>query len=170
MFYKYNPFAAAYPSDRGPRGKIFRPVIDFRTYVRAGHILLMFPLGIAYFVLLVVSFSVGGALIWTLVGPVILLSVLFVSRWLGDLEALMAGFANQTQIRRPPSRLEGVSNFRSQVKVRLVDPTTWTGLIYLFALWMRIYIHYLAQYLYLQVRDLSVAVLCILLYILYNIH
>ena len=31
-------------------------------------------------------------------------------------------------------------------------------LIYLFALWMRIYIHYLAQYLYLQVRDLSVAV------------
>ena len=133
MFYKYNPFAAAYPSDRGPRGKIFRPVIDFRTYVRAGHILLMFPLGIAYFVLLVVSLSVGGALIWTLVGPVILLSVLFVSRWLGDLEALMAGFANQTQIRRPPSRLEGVSNFRSQVKVRLVGPTTWTGLIYLFA-------------------------------------
>ena len=45
MFYKYNPFAAAYPSDRGPRGKIFLPVIDFRTYVRAGHILLMFPLG-----------------------------------------------------------------------------------------------------------------------------
>ena len=92
----------------------------------------MFPLGIAYFVLLV-SFSVGGALIWTLVGPVILLSVLFVSRWLCDLEAPMAGFANQAQIRRPPSRLEGVSNFRSQVKVRLVDPTTWTGLIYLFA-------------------------------------
>ena len=55
MFYKYNPFAAAYPSDREPRGKIFQPVIDFRTYVRAGHILLMFPLGIAYFVLLVVS-------------------------------------------------------------------------------------------------------------------
>ena len=82
--------------------------------------------------LLVVSFSVGGALIWTLVGPVILIAVLFVSRWLGDFEALMAGFANGTRIRRPPSGLEGVSNFRSQVKVRLVDPTTWTGLIYLF--------------------------------------
>ena len=132
MTYKYNPFAAAYPSDRGPLGKIFRPVIDFRTYLRAGHMLLMFPLGIAYFVLLVVTFSVGGALIWTLVGPVILIAVLFVSRWLGDFEALMAGFANGTRIRRPPSGLEGVSNFRSQVKVRLVDPTTWTGLIYLF--------------------------------------
>ena len=132
MTYKYNPFTAAYPSDRGPLGKIFRPVIDFRTYIRAGHLLLMFPLGIAYFVLLVVTFSVGGSLIWTLVGPVILLAVLFVSRWLGDLEALMAGYANQSDIRRPPSRLEGVTNFRSQVKVRLVDPTTWTGLIYLF--------------------------------------
>ena len=133
MTYKYNPFNAAYPSDRGPMGKILRPVIDLRTYVRVGHLLMMFPLGIAYFVLLVVTFSVGGSLIWTLVGPVILLAVLFVSRWLGDLEAMMAGYANQTDIRRPPSRLEGVTNFRSQVKVRLVDPTTWTGIIYLFA-------------------------------------
>jgi DNA-binding CsgD family transcriptional regulator len=133
MTYKYNPFAAAYPSDRGPLGKILQPVIDLNTYVRAGHLLLMFPLGIAYFVLLVVTFSVGGSLIWTLVGPVILIAVLFVSRWLGDLEAMMAGYANRTDIRRPPSKLEGVTNFRSQVKVRLVDPTTWTGLIYLFA-------------------------------------
>jgi hypothetical protein len=84
----------------------------------------MFPLGIAYFVTLIVTLSVGGSLIWTLVGPIILLAVLFVSRWLGDLEALMAGYANQSIIRRPPSRLEGVTNFRSQVKVRLVDPTT----------------------------------------------
>ena len=133
MTYKYNPFAAAYPSDRGPLGKILQPVIDLNTYVRAGHLLLMFPLGIAYFVLLVVTFSVGGSLIWTLVGPVILLAVLFASRWLGDLEALMVGYANKSDIRRPPSRLEGVTNFRSQVKVRFVDPTTWTGLIYLFA-------------------------------------
>jgi hypothetical protein len=133
MTYKYNPFTAAYPSDRGPLGKIFRPVIDFRTYVRGGNLLLMFPLGIAYFVTLIVTLSVGGSLIWTLVGPIILLAVLFVSRWLGDLEALMAGYANQSIIRRPPSRLEGVTNFRSQVKVRLVDPTTWTGIIYLFA-------------------------------------
>jgi hypothetical protein len=84
----------------------------------------MFPLGIAYFVTLIVTLSVGGSLICTLVGPIILLAVLFVSRWLGDLEALMAGYANQSIIRRPPSRLEGVTNFRSQVKVRLVDPTT----------------------------------------------
>jgi len=38
---------------------------------------------------------------------------------------------NGSVIRRPPFTLDGVSGFRSQVKVRLVDPTTWTGLIYL---------------------------------------
>ncbi len=133
MTYKLDLFAAAYPSSRGPMGRIFRPVADHRTYLRALHMLLMFPLGIAYFVFLVVSLAVGGAMIWTVVGPVVLLASLFISRWLGDLEALMAGYINETPIRRPPSGIEGVSNFRSQVKVRLVDPTTWTGLVYLAA-------------------------------------
>ncbi|MBN4064770.1 sensor domain-containing protein [Dehalococcoides mccartyi] len=131
MTYKYNPFAAAYPSDRGPLGKIFQPVYDLRTYLRAGHMLLMFPLGIAYFVFFVTTLSVGGSMIWTLVGPIILLATLFVSRWLGDLEAYTAGYVNGSTIRRPPFRIEGVSGFRSQIKVRLVDPTTWTGIVYL---------------------------------------
>lgn len=131
MTYRYNPFAAAYPSDRGPLGKIFMPVFDPRTYVRAGHMLLMFPLGIAYFVFFVTTLAVGGSMIWTLVGPIVLLATLFISRWLGDLEAYTAGYVNGSNIRRPPFRLEGVSGFRSQVKVRLVDPTTWTGLLYL---------------------------------------
>lgn len=131
MTYKYNPFAAAYPSDRGPLGKIFRPVIEPRTYLRGAHMLLMFPLGIAYFVFFVTTLAVGGSMIWTLVGPIVLLATLFISRWLGDLEAYTAGYVNGSAIRRPPFRLEGVSGFRSQVKVRLVDPTTWTGLLYL---------------------------------------
>ncbi len=131
MTYKYNPFTAAYPSDRGPLGKIFRPVLDYRTYFRAVHMFLMFPLGIAYFVFFVTTLAVGGAMIWTLVGPIVLLATLFISRWFGDLEAFIAGRVNGSPIRRPPFRLEGVSGFRSQVKVRLVDPTTWTGLIYL---------------------------------------
>jgi DNA-binding CsgD family transcriptional regulator len=133
MTFKYNPFATAYPPGRGPLGKIFRPAFDYRTYLRAGHMALMLPLGVAYFVFFVVTIVTGGVLIWTFVGPVILLATLFISRWLGDLEAFTAGYVNGATIRRPPSRLEGVSNFRSQIKVRLVDPTTWTGIVYLFA-------------------------------------
>ncbi len=133
MSYKYNPFALAYPPSRGPIGKLLRPAVDPRTYLRALHLLLMLPLGIAYFVFLVVSLTLGGAMIWTVIGPVVLLPTLFISRWLGNLEALMAGYVNGARIRRPPSGLEGVSNFRAQVKVLLVDPTTWTGLVYLAA-------------------------------------
>jgi hypothetical protein len=129
----YSPFKTSYPSTRGPLGKIFRPVVDFRTYLWTAHMLLMFPLGVAYFVFFAVSLSVGISLVWTLIGPVILLATLFISRWIGDLEAFTSGYINETAIRRPPSRLEGVSNFRSQVKVRLVDPTTWTGIVYLAA-------------------------------------
>ena len=63
MTYKYNLFAAAYPSDGGPISKIFQAVVDFRTYMRAGHMALMFPLGIAYFVLFVTTLAVGGPMI-----------------------------------------------------------------------------------------------------------
>ena len=98
--------------------------------------LLMFPLGLGYFVFLVVSLALGGAMIWTIVGPVVLLACLFISRWLGDLEAVSTGYVNGVAIRRPPSRLEGVTNLRSQVQVRLVDPTTWTGLVYLAIQWL----------------------------------
>ena len=135
MTYEYSPFASSYPSNRGRIGKILWPVVDRRTYLRALHMLLMFPLGIGYFVFLVVSLALGGAMIWTIVGPVVLLACLFISRWLGDLEAVSTGYVNGVSIRRPPSRLEGVTNFRSQVRVRLVDPTTWTGLVYLAIQW-----------------------------------
>ena len=97
--------------------------------------LLMLPLGIGYFVFLAVSLTLGAAMIWSVVGPVVLLACLFISRWLGDLEAVSTGYVNGVAIRRPPSRLDGVTNLRSQVQVRLVDPTTWTGLVYLATQW-----------------------------------
>ena len=103
MTYEYSPFASSYPSNRGRIGKILWPVVDRRTYLRALHMLLMFPLGIGYFVFLVVSLALGGAMIWTIVGPVVLLACLFISRWLGDLEAVSTGYVNGVSIRRPPS-------------------------------------------------------------------
>jgi hypothetical protein len=58
-----------------------------RTYLRAFHLTMMFPLGTAYFVVLVTALSVGGAMIWTLVGPLVLIPTLFLTRWAGDAEA-----------------------------------------------------------------------------------
>ena len=126
-----NALSLAYPSDRTLPGQIFRPVVDPRTYLRVVHLFLMFPLGIAYFVFLVVTFAVGGSLIWTFPGAAILLASVFVSRYVGDIESRTVSGVTGVEIRRPPWRLEGIDGWRGRLWVRLIDPTTWTGLVYL---------------------------------------
>ena len=93
----------------------------------------MFPLGIAYFYGLVVALTVGGAMIWTIVGPVLLIVTLFLTRWAGDAEAWVVRKVAQIELRRPPTAIEAGQSARSQVWMRLIDPTTWTGIVYLFA-------------------------------------
>ncbi|MCH9058560.1 MAG: sensor domain-containing protein [Planctomycetes bacterium] len=126
-------FAAVYGEDRSWTERLFGPIVSPRTYLRAIHLFAMFPLGIIYFVSLVTAFAVGGALIWTIVGPVILLATLYLSRWAGDIEAWLVRHVTPLELRRPPTAIERGLSFRSQVWTRLIDPTTWTGLVYLFA-------------------------------------
>jgi DNA-binding CsgD family transcriptional regulator len=121
----YGPFGS-------PLGKVFGPVVAPRTYLRAVHLLAMFPLGIAYFVCLVVALTVGGAMIWAIVGPVLLIATLFLSRWAGDAEAWVVRKVAQIELRRPPTAIEAGQSVRSQVWTRLIDPSTWTGIVYLF--------------------------------------
>ena len=102
MSYTNSPFKTSYPSNRGPTGHVLKPVVDYRTYLRAGHMLLTFPLGIGYIIFITITLALGGAMIWTAVGPVVLISARFISRWLGDLEALTTGYVNGTPIKRPP--------------------------------------------------------------------
>ncbi|MCH7745397.1 MAG: sensor domain-containing protein [Chloroflexi bacterium] len=78
--------------------KAFGPVIAPRTYLRALHLLLMFPIGIAYFVGLTVTLTIGGALIWTFVGPVVLIVALYFSRWAGDVEAWLVRHVRWTPL------------------------------------------------------------------------
>ncbi len=116
-----------------PLTKVFGPVIAPRTYLRAIHLLLMFPLGLAYFVGLVIALSVGGALIWTIVGALVLIPTLYLTRWAGDIEAWLVRHVAQIELRRPPTAIELGQSFQSQLWTRLIDRNTWTGLVYLFA-------------------------------------
>ncbi len=125
-------FAAAYPARWSWPAKLLLPTVHPMTFVRAVHLGLMFPLGIASFVFLVVTLAVGGSLIWTLIGPVVLLLGLYISRWFGDLEAWRVRHVAGIELRRPPTGIERGQSFRQQVKTRLIDPSTWTGLVYLF--------------------------------------
>lgn len=125
-------FSAIYGRRRSVPGRLFGPIVDGRTYLRTLHLLVMFPLGVAYFVALVVGLTVGGALIWTFVGPVILLALLYLTRWAADIEAWLVRHVASIELRRPPTAIERGESFRSQVWTRLIDPTTWTGVLYLF--------------------------------------
>jgi hypothetical protein len=111
---------------------VFGPVIDPRTYLRALHLFLIFPLGIAYFVGLVVMLSVGGAMIWTIVGPSVLIPALYLSRWSADGEAWLVRRVAHIQLRRPPTAIDLGQSLRGQLWTRLIDRNTWTGLVYLF--------------------------------------
>ena len=127
----FDAFAAAYPASWSWRAKLLLPTVHPMTFVRAVHLGLMFPLGIASFVFLVVTLAVGGSLIWTLIGPIVLLLGLYISRWFGDLEAWRVRHVAGIELRRPPTGIERGQSFRQQVKTRLIDPSTWTGLVYL---------------------------------------
>ncbi len=127
-----NTFRVAYPESRTLTGQVFRPVVDPRTYLRALHLFAMFPLGIAYFVSLVALLAFGGSLIWTFPGALVVLFTIFGSRLVGDLESIIVSRVAETEIKRPPWRTEGVEGWRSRLWIRLIDPTTWTGIVYLF--------------------------------------
>ena len=61
----------------------------------------------------------------------LLLLTMYLTRWAGDGEAWTARHLYGIALRRPPTTIERGS-YRSQVWARLIDPTTWTGLVYLF--------------------------------------
>ena len=123
-------FSVAYPPSRSSLARVLAPLVEPRAYLRAIHFLLMFPLGIAYFVFFVTAFAFGGALIWTFVGPPVLLIALFVSLYIGDLEALLVNLTTREGIKRPPKVVEGATTLRDKVWTRVIDPSTWTGVLY----------------------------------------
>jgi hypothetical protein len=123
------PFSAQSRS-RGLVARTLAPLVDLRAYLRAIHLLVMFPLGLAYFIFFAFTLSFGGALVWTFIGPPILLLAMFVSLRIGDAEVSIVNYVTQSDIRRPPMALEGVTSFRERVWARIIDPSTWTGLVY----------------------------------------
>lgn len=127
------PFAVAYPPGRSPLALVFKPVFELRSYLRFVHLLLMMPLGIAYFTFFVTAFAFGGSLIWTFIGPPVLFVAMVVSLKLGDIEAWLINLVTRAEIRRPQHALEDVTSFRQKVWQRIIDPSTWTGLVYEFA-------------------------------------
>lgn len=122
-----------YPDPAGLPLRILSPLWSRWTYTRLIYLALAFPLGLAYFVALVVGLAVGGSLAWTIPGLALLIFVVVAARWLGDLEAQLVRRLVGIEIRRPPTWYERDVPIREQARQVLLDPSTWLGLVYLFA-------------------------------------
>ena len=119
-------------------GRFFGVVARGETYLNLLYLLLAFPLGLFYFITLVVGFSLGFSLLILLVGIVILLIMLAVWIAFGAFERQMAIWLLREDI--PPMTPRRLRERAGESAVSwdgfvayLGNPATWTSLVYLFA-------------------------------------
>jgi hypothetical protein len=112
--------------------RFLRVVVRRRSYLNLAYLFVLFPLGIAYFTLLVTFGALSGALTVLLVGPVIFLvsvygcvEVAAGHRWLTE---RLLGIDIPTREFEPPDTLKG------RVLALLTDLRTWTSVVFLFSI------------------------------------
>lgn len=118
---------------KNPLISIFGVPFRGQSYLNAIHVWLAFPLGLTYFIFLIVGFSLGVPLIILWVGLLILLFV-FAGWWLfAELERWLAIALLRVNI--PPMTRSGThaSGIWEQVVTIVTNPVTWKSLVYLVA-------------------------------------
>lgn len=109
----------------------FNSLWKSQTWMNLLYLLLSFPLGIFYFVVLVTGISLGFGLLITVFGIFILFGVLMLVRALSKFEAEFTNVLLGTQI-RPPDIPSEVSGFWKRFREKLVSAFTWKGMFFLF--------------------------------------
>ncbi len=104
---------------------------DVQSYKNLVYLLLSFPLGIIYFVLLTTGFSVGLGTLIIWIGAFVLLGTFLAVRGCVMLERGLATGLLRTYVapRQAPSR-EGASAWE-RTKRLVIDSRTWLGILYL---------------------------------------
>jgi len=102
-----------------------------RTYANLAYLAFAFPLGLAYFVFLVVGFSVGASLLVLLVGLPILLFVVFVASQIAAVERTLAEVLLDADI--PADEAEPAEGPIEWLKGFLLNLGTWKGIAFLFS-------------------------------------
>jgi hypothetical protein len=104
--------------------RIFGPVLERRTYWHLLHAALSFPLGLLYFVIMIVGLSLGAGLAVLIVGFGILAVTLGVARLFGrferELSKAFLGATFEPRAPRPPGW-----------RAMLQDRRAWTTVVYL---------------------------------------
>jgi hypothetical protein len=112
-------------------GTFFGVVARPQTWLNLVYLLLSFPLGLAYFILLVVGLSVGISLTIVVVGIPILLGLILLWRQIANLERLQARALLGLDIRSSRLPWDGRQGFWAKIGALLSDRTTWLDLIFL---------------------------------------
>ena len=99
-----------------------------QTWLNLVYLLVAFPLGLTYFVVLVIGVSLGAALAVIVVGLGILLAMLVAWRGMAAIERGFARVLLGVQIARPLDR-RGLSPLERVVRW-LRDPVTWKSLVF----------------------------------------
>ena len=103
-----------------------------QTYLNLAYLLVAFPLGLTYFLFLVVGLAVGFALVLTLVGIPVLLLVHLVAWALMRLERWLAIRLLGVDI-PPMSPVDPHGPMWRRLIGKATDPSTWTGMFFLLA-------------------------------------
>ena len=113
---------------RGLPSRFARVVLRGQTWLNVGYLLLAFPTGLAYFVVLVVGITLGASLAILLIGLAILLATLAAWRAMAALERILARGLLGVPI-APMVDRRGLPVIE-QVKGWLRDPVTWKSLVF----------------------------------------
>jgi signal transduction histidine kinase len=108
--------------------RFLRVPLSGQTWRNTGYVLLAFPTGLAYFVVLVVGISVGVALAVVIVGLGILAATLAAWRGMAGIERALARSLLGVPIAQPPERRD--LPLMDRVTRWLRDPVTWKSLVF----------------------------------------
>lgn len=109
-------------------GKILGAVVDGQTYRNLLYLLLAFPLGLAYFIAVVLGFSLGLGLSVLLVGFGILFGTVLVVRSIAAFERTLANSLLGTDIAAPNDVGKRGTGLLDAAKAYASASSTWRGL------------------------------------------
>lgn len=115
-------------SDRYSAAAILGVVADAQTYRNLLYLLLAFPLGLVYYVVLMFGFTLGIALSVLVVGLVILLGGIIGLRYVASFERRLANRLLGTEIAAPDDVERDGEGIVATAKAYLRASSTWRGL------------------------------------------
>lgn len=113
-----------------PLAAFFGVVIDRRPWLGLVYLLLAFPLGIAYFVLLVTGWSLGLGTLILWIGAIVLLGLIAFSFVLSLFERLQTVWLLSTPVGPAWQRPLAGLGFWARLKALLANRVTWTGMLF----------------------------------------